>query len=223
MAANRAATRFVRPLLFGLLLLALPGPARAHRVNVFAYVEGGSVHVEAYFQRSAPARDSAVEVSNAATGEVYLRGRTDDEGRFAFPVPEQARVDRADLGIRVNAGEGHQNSWTVKALEYLPAPSSPPPAASSSAPVSIAPAAKAKPQATPAQASKTEAGACPPPQDLTPIVEAAVERKIAPLRELLRDSREPGLKEIASGMGYLLGIAGLLAYARSLRPPRDKP
>jgi nickel transport protein len=218
-----APSRLARRVVFGLLLLALPGLALAHRVNVFAYVEGGTVHVEAYFQRSAPARNSAVAVGNASTGTVYLRGRTDDAGRFAFPVPAQARTERADLEILVEAGEGHQNRWTVKAAEYMPAPGSPGSAAAPPAPTSTAPVSKAKPQAAPAQAPENEACACPPPPDPTPMVEAAVERKIAPLRQMLLDSREPGLKEIASGIGYLLGIAGLIAYARSRRPPGGKP
>ncbi len=48
-------------------------------------------------------------------------------------------------------------------------------------------------------------------------VEAGVEKKIAPIRKILLDEKEkgPGLTEIFGGIGYLLGIAGLLAYARS--------
>jgi len=48
-------------------------------------------------------------------------------------------------------------------------------------------------------------------------VDAAVEKKIAPLRRMLLDQEEkgPGVREIFGGIGYLVGIAGLLAYARS--------
>lgn len=241
MAANPASRRLLRPMLLGLLLLIAPALALAHRVNVFAYAEGGTLHVEAYFQRSSPARNSRVEVRDADSGMVYLRGRTDDAGRFSFPVPAQAGTDRANLEILVNAGEGHQNRWTVKAAEYLPAAAGPGPAkaaspdGATSAATSGAAPAKAAPAPTPGAGPKartrpvSQAGpeACPPPPDPAPVVEAAVEaaveRKIAPLREMMLASQEPGLKEIASGIGYLLGIAGLLAYARSLRHSRDRP
>jgi len=44
-----------------------------------------------------------------------------------------------------------------------------------------------------------------------------VEEKVAPLRRILLDQQEkgPGMTEIFGGIGYLLGLAGLLAYARS--------
>ncbi len=53
--------------------------------------------------------------------------------------------------------------------------------------------------------------------ELTEVVEAAVETKIAPMRRMLLDQEEggPGLTEILGGIGYLFGLAGLLAYARS--------
>ena len=110
-------------------LLAFCGPALAHRVNVFAYVEGDTVHVECSYSRSDRVRFGDIEVKNPATGKVYLTGKTDDKGNFAFTVPPQARLDKADLDIVLHAGEGHQNDWTVKAAEYLAAAPAPSPGA----------------------------------------------------------------------------------------------
>jgi len=181
-------------------------PADAHRVNVFAYVEGDTVHVECSYSKSDRVRFGEVEVSDPATGKVYLTGKTDEKGNFAFPVPAEARAAKADLRLRLRAGEGHQNDWTVAADEYL----------------SAAPTAPAA--AVPAPAAATTAPPAQPPVDMAALqatvqaaVEAGVEKKIAPIRKILLDEKEkgPGLTEIFGGIGYLLGIAGLLAYARS--------
>ena len=57
------------------------------------------------------------------------------------------------------------------------------------------------------------------PAALRAVVEQAVEVKIAPIRKMLVDEKEkgPGLAEIAGGIGWLVGIAGLLAYVRCRR------
>ncbi len=199
------------------LFFASQGPALAHRVNVFAYVEGDTVHVECSYSRTNRVRSSPIEVRDQASGKVYLTGTTDDQGNFAFTVPPEARAAKADLLIVLRAGEGHQNDWTVKAEEYLsaaPAAAQAPPVSSTTA---VPPATKpAVAETVPAAASAGQ----PPALDaaaLQAVVESAVEKKIAPLRLMLLSEKEkgPGLTEIAGGVGYLVGVAGLLAYVRS--------
>lgn len=198
------------------LLAALAAPALAHRVNVFAYVEGGDVVVECSYSRSERVRLGDVEVFDAASGAALLTGKTDEKGEFRFPVPPAARAAKADLRIVLKAGEGHQNSTEVKAAEYLSA-------APAAAPVTpAAPIAAAGPVAaapTPAQpgGQPVGQGAAAPALDaaaLERIVEAAVEKKIAPLRAILVGEKEkgPGLTEIVGGLGWLVGLAGLAAY-----------
>lgn len=203
-------------LLFALLLL--PMTVLAHRVNVFAYAEGDTIHVEARFQKGVPSRDSEVWVSHAKTGREYLQGRTDADGRFSFAIPDPARANRADLKIELSAGEGHRSEWLLAAGDYLPPL---PVSRAADKVVKTKPAAVAA-IATPQTASPTPV--CPPPPDLTAQVEAAAERKIAPLRQMLLDSQnpDPGLREIVAGIGYLVGLAGLLAYARSRGMPARK-
>ena len=203
------------------LLLAQSGLALAHRVNVFAYVEGDSIHVEGRFQRDQPARFSEIEVANATGGKVYLTGKTDAEGRFVFTIPDLARAERADLRILLKAGEGHQNEWTVSAGEYLGGTPAPAIAAKREPPKRTQQPAGFKPT----QTEPAAVAICPPPPDITGQVEAAVEKKIAPLRQMLLDSqvKEPGLRDIVGGIGYLLGIAGLLAYARAQRLASQSP
>ena len=105
-------------------LLLTPVDAAAHRVNVFAWLEGDTVHVQAGFSRKNPARQSAVAVlsgseADVATASVLLSGTTDNNGAFSFPLPPEAREH--GLTICVNAGQGHQNEWRMKAKEFVPA------------------------------------------------------------------------------------------------------
>ncbi|EFL51305.1 conserved hypothetical protein [Solidesulfovibrio fructosivorans JJ]] len=195
------------------LCLGAAAPALAHRVNVFAYVEGNDVHVECSYSRSDRVRFGEITVKNAATGQVYLTGKTDDKGNFVFPVPEAARKDKAEIAIHLDAGEGHQNNTTVKAEEYLSAA----PADQSAAPVAPAATTATAPATAAASAPAQTAVAVPMDQAaLRAVVEQAVEVKIAPIRKMLLDQEEkgPGLAGIAGGIGWLVGIAGLLAYVR---------
>lgn len=110
--------------LFLLLVFALltSGPALAHRVNIFAYVEGNEIVAECSYSKSKRVRHGAIEVRDAVTGRMLLQGTTDEEGLFRFPVPDQARKTGADLRILLQAGEGHQNEWIVEAAEFMDAP-----------------------------------------------------------------------------------------------------
>ena len=239
-----------------LLLAAWACPALAHRVNVFAYVEGGDVVAECSYSRSSRVRFGEISVENKATGAVYLTGKTDEQGAFRFSVPPAAREAKADLRIVLRAGEGHQNDTIVTAAEYLatlPAKSAAPAGAAGAAsfasadsgPASQTPAAPAAASGTAAvtpgagsasgptpggQTAAPLAGAPAPaqnaprvvamdPTDLSALVEAAVEKKIAPLRAILVGEKErgPGLTEIIGGIGWLAGLAGLAAYVRGRR------
>lgn len=226
----RYATIRILALLAALACLGLARPALAHRVNVFAYVEGDTVHVECSYSRSDRVRSGDIEVRDAASGKVYLTGKTDEQGNFAFPVPPEARAAKADLVVVLRAGEGHQNECAVKAEEYL---SAAPAAPAAQAPVAPAPpAVRAAAPATPQTPATAVAAAAPAPIDTAALqaavqaaVEAGLEKKIAPIRKMLVEEKEkgPGLTEIFGGIGYLLGLAGLLAYARSRSAGRTRP
>ena len=125
--------------------------ASAHRVNIFAFVDGDAVQVECGFNRSQKVKQGTVEVFDATTGARLLQGTTDDNGVFRFPVTAELREAGHDLNIRIIAGEGHQNDWTVAADEL----------ASSGTPKAVAVAAAEVP-ATPASLVAGPAARRPP-------------------------------------------------------------
>jgi nickel transport protein len=83
----------------------------AHRVNVFAWVEGDTVYVESKFSGGKRVNAGKITVSDAE-GTELLTGLTDENGVFSFKVPK-----KTDLKIVLEAGTGHKGEWTVAAGE----------------------------------------------------------------------------------------------------------
>jgi nickel transport protein len=211
-------------LMFALALLLFPGAeALAHRVNLFAYVDGGRIVTESWFSKSSRVRQGAIEVFDAATGEKFLSGTTDDRGNFAFDIPPAARDKKADLRIVLRAGEGHGNETEIKAAEYLNAPAAPGPASDASAPPAAqpAPAAPAAPPQAAADTQAPRAQAVSPPAVPDPALIATMDKlldaKLAPVKSLLAESLDPApsMTEIIGGVGWIFGLVGVAAYFKS--------
>ncbi|RXF74533.1 hypothetical protein EKK70_16285, partial [Desulfovibrio sp. DS-1] len=148
---HHAATLFTLLLVGAFLLLGQASPALAHRVNIFAWVEGGAIRCESSFSSGNPTREAKVTVRLAGSNTVMGTAVTDAKGRCALPITPELRAAKADLVIEVQAGEGHRNTWTMPAEEYLAAPVVESAAATSAAPAPPA-ASPATPQAATPQA-----------------------------------------------------------------------
>jgi nickel transport protein len=103
----------------GVFLLLLIGaaatPALAHRVLVFAFTEGDTVRTEAKFVPNTPCKQGKVMVQDAKTGKELLTGQTDDQGKFSFQIPAEAKAQKMDLKIVVEAAMGHRGEFLLKA------------------------------------------------------------------------------------------------------------
>ncbi len=92
-----------------LFLIALTaGTAFAHKINIFAYVEDGTVYTESYFHDGRPVEKGKITVM-AEGKQKLLEGKTDKQGLFSFAVP---RVD--DLTIILDSGMGHKTRFELK-------------------------------------------------------------------------------------------------------------
>lgn len=200
-------------------MLGLAGPAAAHRVNIFAYVDGDLIRVECGFSRGQKVRQGALEVFDCATGERLVQGETDDAGLFVFPVPPEARAAGHDLRIVINAGQGHQNEWVVSAREMeTPSASSPSPAGLSAAGNVPAPAERQGGPAASAAAPSTRSGASEglTRADVEAAVNEALDVKLAPIKHMLASSVDagPDMKDIIGGIGWIFGLVGVAAWFR---------
>ncbi len=190
------------------LVLLAHTAALAHRVNVFAYVEGGEVVVECSYSKSKRVNRGAIEVLSLQSGETLLTGETDEAGHFRFPVPEAARETGSGLRIVLKAGEGHQNEWVVDAAEFMNAESGP--AIASDATQTVGEKEQPAPEAVPAPGALSRG-------DVEEIVNAALDAKLAPIRRAVLERTEdgPGMREIIGGIGWIFGLVGVAAYFKS--------
>lgn len=223
---GRTALAAALPLL-ALLVLCLPSTAQAHRVNIFAWTEGPQVVAECGFSGGNKVRQGQMTVFDAVTGAKLLEGRTDDQGVFRFAIPDAGRVH--GLRIRVNAGEGHQNEWSMEASELAPASTTAPTATETAAPATAAVSAASTASQAPTgpvtapgasgAAASTPSAVCVGSGEVRTIVNAALDAKLGPIRRELAEMRvaRPGFKEIFGGIGWLVGLAGVALYFKGRR------
>jgi nickel transport protein len=98
-------------ILFFLLLPLFAEPAFAHKVNVFAYAEGGKIYIESYFPDGKSVEGGRIEILDSQNQKV-AEGVTDKEGKCVLPVPK-----KDDLTIVIDASMGHKNSFLLKKSE----------------------------------------------------------------------------------------------------------
>ena len=203
-------------------MLALPQAAHAHRVNIFAWTEGGQIIAECGFNGGNKVKQGQVVVYDAATGAKIQEGRTDDQGVYRFPVPAEGKAH--GLRIVIKAGEGHQNEWMMDAAELSAVQTPPPPARAPQAKGAVPPAVDetspdthAAPTATPGApgaAAPATSAVSVSSGELQAIVNAALDAKLGPIRRELAEMRvsRPGFSEIFGGIGWLVGLAGIALY-----------
>ena len=188
----------------GRVLLALvlsAGPALAHKVRVFAAAEGDAISGYAYLSGGARARGAKVSIQGP-DGAVLGETVTDDNGEFRFTA--KSRIDHR---IVIEAGEGHEAEFTVKAEELpetltRPAAAAPPPSAGT---------ARNGAELAPTGVS---------PDALQAMITEAVAKQIRPLREQL-DAYEDRVRwrDVLGGIGYIFGLAGTAFYLLGRRRP----
>lgn len=182
-------------------LLASP-TAQAHKVNLFAYAEGGKVVVEGFFSDGKVAEKAQIQVFSPA-GERLVQGVADDEGIFVFEAPEVA-----DLKISLYAGMGHRAEFTLPADEIRSA---------------LAATGEQTNTASEAQGSTAIAA------DSTAVeamVRQAVSEATLPLvRNLSELNDRRTASDIIGGIGFIVGIIGVFFYlrARSLQGKSAPP
>ncbi len=191
----------IMPLLILLIIIlsSVPTPIQAHQVQVFAWQAGEIVTVESKFSGGRPLVKGQVDVQHATTGASLYQGRTNDQGHFSFSLADTVKAEKAPLRIIVSGGDGHRNEWLLQP--------------------EVAHVSQETDQAAttvPAAELSGTAGSVSN-KELTIILERLLEEKLAPIRRSLAQSQEPRpkLTDILGGIGYLIGLAGIIAWIKS--------
>ena len=185
------------PVLGPFVLLCLWGSPAAHKVNIFAYVEGDSVYTESYFNDGRKAVGSRIVVYDNVDTQL-LEGVTDGEGLFAFRIPKME-----DLKVVLVASMGHRNEYRLSRSELG--------------------GGEVKPEGTTAGTSPEGGGVIAQVDEdrMARLIDQSLERRLAPLvatmTRMQRAQEEPDLRDIVGGIGYVVGLAGLVMYLRGRR------
>ena len=175
-------------------LVLLPRPAMSHRLIIFPSFQHNAIHIETYFPGGDKARQAKVLVRDH-NGKVVAKGITDDKGTFSFTPSAPGTYD-----IFVDAGLGHGAKTSITVGENESA---------------------IKGQKTEGQKKTRESGHSS--TDMGDVSHACMTRDemkglLAPLVseiELLRRSQERvRIRDVIGGIGYVLGIFGIIAIIR---------
>jgi len=105
--------------LFTVLTLIHAGFALAHKVIIFAWVEDGMIFSESHFGSKREAKYCNITVMNGE-GELVLKGRSDNQGKYSFKIPENIK---SGLVLNLDAGTGHKAHWKISENELRHNPS----------------------------------------------------------------------------------------------------
>jgi nickel transport protein len=201
-------------LLFTVCCLLFVSFANAHKVNIYAYAEDGMVYSESYFVDGTKCKNSVLEVFDGRDGTKLLEGKTDEEGKFSFKIPKVT-----SLKLVLHASMGHQADFTIGEDEVREA--------MGVKQTSKSPSVKVPSKSESSTSMKTQRKETTEISELKgiseseieAIVESAVDKKLQPVMRMLvklqESSGKPGITEIVGGIGYIIGILGIVAYFKA--------
>ena len=191
-----------------MLCLLWSGSAMAHRVTVFAWVEGETVHTVSKFSGGKRVNGGEVFVYDLNAGEKnlspLLSGKTDSQGEFSFKIPKKTA-----MRIVIQAGMGHRGEWTIPLSEINPREPSP-----------------ETPVSQEDRHGTSEEGAAASAVNLGQMrhaLEQSLDQKLSPVLKMLAESQDKGptLHDILGGIGYIFGLMGLAAYMHFRRKAHE--
>jgi nickel transport protein len=195
-------------LIFVFLIIHISGSkASAHKVNIFAYIEGDTVFTESYFNDGRKCIDSKVEVFDN-TGDKLLEGLTNKDGEFSFKSP-----GKIDLRLVLTAGMGHKAQYEIKADEFSDSEEE------DKEHTSLQPLEEDridKRQKEGKQTGHNETLTVDMKQ-MQSMIEASLDKKLKPLLKLIAKSQQNrvSFSEVVGGIGYILGIMGIILYFKA--------
>lgn len=199
-----------------IFLSSFIAPADAHKVNIFAYAQDGKVYAEGYFVDGSKCKNSRVEVVDGKTGEILLDGKTDDNGQISFDIP---RV--SSLKLILHAGEGHQNEYVLYEEEVRQAMPAAKKRTGKTGEKQVEQSMKGASESERAKGDQSvDVRMAPmsevPSEELEALVGRVVDSKLQPVIKILLEMQEksgkPSMTEILGGIGYIIGILGVIAY-----------
>jgi nickel transport protein len=184
------------------------GPGWAHKVTIFAWVEGDTVHTQSKFSGGKRAKNSTVVVYDM-DGNLLLEGKTNENGEFSFKIPK-----RTALKVALKASMGHLAEWTIPAGEITGVADS----NEASAPeIDVEAAAQEAAALTDVKGSaevQVPLAAGLSREEIQELIDESLDKRLTPIVNMLAESldRGPTVSEVIGGIGYIFGLVGVALY-----------
>ena len=173
-----------------ILIISTSLPVLAHKVIIFAWVEGDTVFTESKFSDGKKAINSQVLVFDKE-GTQLLEGKTNNKGEFSFKIPKLT-----DLRIILNAGMGHKAEWRIPESEIREA--------------GVSEKKRAGEFSQPINVGLSK-------EEIKELIEESLDRKLRPIVRIINESQSkgPSITEIIGGIGYIFGLMGVAIYFKN--------
>ena len=174
-----------------ILIISTNLPAFAHKVTIFAWVEGDTIFTESKFSGGKSAINAQVLVFDRE-GKQLLEGKTNNKGEFSFKIPKLT-----DLRIVLNAAMGHKAEWTILESEIRE------------------PGGVLEKKRAVGSSQSIAVGISK--EEIKDLIEDSLDRKLRPIVRMMTESQSkgPSITEIVGGIGYIFGLMGVAIYFRN--------
>jgi len=181
-------------------------PALAHKVSIFGWVEGNTVHTQSKFMGGKRPEQALVEVFDTS-GNLLLKGKTDSQGLFSFQTPI-----KSDMQIVLSTGMGHRADWMITSSDFQETVTEP------KHNHNIKTITQRDSHTSNPSLEKGLSAA-----EITTLVETTMDRKLKPLMDRIAAMNENqiSLSDILGGIGCILGLVGLVTYIQYCRKRND--
>lgn len=187
--------------LFPLILLITfsAAPAFAHKVTIFAWVEGDTIYTQSKFSKGRKAKGALVTVFDME-GNRLLEGTTDKKGEFSFKIPK-----KTGLKIVLKASMGHMAEWKIPVEEI---------AAAQASQNKTPEAGVISDITSPSNRTTISGYTCFQREEIRRLIDESLDQKLGPIINMLANcqDRGPGISEIICGIGYIFGLVGVALY-----------
>jgi nickel transport protein len=181
------------------LLFIMEANAHAHGVYIFAWVEGDTIYTDSHFSTGKKVKDGVVKVFGSS-GDILLEGKTDANGEFSFKIP-----GKPPLRIVLEDGMGHKAEFLLELDE------------TTGVVQTTAPPEEGKDHQMPSTSPSRE-----DVDQIRKVVEETLDSRLKPIAKAIAEierDKGPGLTEITAGIGYIVGIMGIILYFRAKKKP----
>ena len=161
----------------------------AHKVNLFATMEGNFIKGYGYFPGGGRAQHVQIKVFNAK-GNLVGETTTNEQGRFEYPVPYPEHYT-----LVLDIGDGHRAELKVTSFSLAE-----------------------KTVSSTSQKTEDHLSSSECKTELEPLLEQMFNKYFTPLREQI-DAYEQHIRvhDLLGGVGYIFGIMGLYVMVRTYK------